>query len=165
MVKQLRSHDSFSQNIECCCGLSIGVGPQLVHVFRIRHYGRQKVLVIRHIGYNFLSLSPTRWIFVQPRNGLWVVFSEFLLSKVLSKGVQTFIHPTPLTFVRIDNHREIVVTNLVDNHRNHPKFHTVRIGAVFVRATIVPTDHRILHALVFGMYRYRFVVRVLKSVM
>ena len=64
----------------------------------------------------------------------------------MDKRVQPFVHPGPLTLVRVDDHREEVVSNLVDDHPDHAILGALAVRAIFFTTPVVETDHGVFHA-------------------
>ena len=83
----------------------------------------------------------------------------FEFGDVLKEGVEAFVHPSPLTLVRIDDHREVDVTHLVDDHANQAVFRVARIGdftglLIGCWSIAVEGDHGVFHATAFpGVHR------------
>ena len=63
----------------------------------------------------------------------------------LHERVETLVHPRPLTFVGVDDHREPEVTHLVDDHADQSPLGPLAVGAVLLGPGTVEADHRILH--------------------
>src|SRR5690606_40219944 len=59
-------------------------------------------------------------------NGLGVFPTEPLFGQILQKGIESLIHPTPLTFVGVYDHGKEIMPHLVDDHRDHSKLHLIR---------------------------------------
>ena len=72
--------------------------------------------------------------------------TPLLLGEHLEEGIETLVHPAPLTFVRVDDHWEPVVANFVDDHRDEAVFGALRISPVFFGTRSVKADHGILHS-------------------
>ena len=75
-------------------------------------------VIIHEIGHNFFPMI------VNSDERQWGWMDEGL-DTFMHKSVQSLVHPTPLSFVRIDNHREKVMSNFVDNHTYHTKFYWI----------------------------------------
>ena len=79
---------------------------------------------------------------------------------VLKESVDAFVHPHPLAFVIVDDHGEVVVTDLMDNHAYHALEGTLRVGAVLIGPPKVEADHGVLHTDRSGMHGDRFRIRI-----
>ena len=75
-----------------------------------------------------------------------IILLPFLLSKKLHEGIQAFIHPHPLTFIRVHNHRKPIMPHLMDNNGNKPVLGAFGISAVLFRARALPAKHGVFHA-------------------
>jgi len=64
----------------------------------------------------------------------------------LQEAVQPFVHPSPLALIRVDDHREPVVTDLVNDHANQTVLGTRRVSAIGFGPRTIEADHRVLHA-------------------
>ena len=96
-------------------------------------------------------------------NGFRIGFAKILFSHKLQKSVETLVHPGPLPFIAVYYHREIVVAHFVNDHAYHPKLGPVANIAVLVGPAVVPANHGILHALIFGTYRNGLGIRIIKG--
>ena len=67
------------------------------------------------------------------------------LGQELDEGVEALVHPGPLALVRVDDHREPVVPDLVDDDRDQAVLRPRRVRPVLPRARPVEADHRVLH--------------------
>ena len=65
------------------------------------------------------------------------------------------------TFIRIDDHGKEIVSNLMDDHRYHPNFGSLRVRAIRFRTTPIEANHWVLHSDPLGVYRNGNWVRVI----
>ena len=60
--------------------------------------------------------------------GFAVFFFPLGFSDVLDEAVEAFVHPGPLTFVGIDDHGKVVVSDFVNDYADEACFGSPRIG-------------------------------------
>ena len=136
IVEQLSAHNGFTHDVQSGCRLSVSIVSKLINAFRVGHNRRHLRFVALHVIYNVSCWTATNREFTIP----------FFFCEVFAKGVQSFVHPSPLTLVAVDNHREEVVSHFVNDHRQHSCFCSFAIRSVCFRSSAVETDHRVFHA-------------------
>jgi hypothetical protein len=94
------------------------------------------LVATQHVWDDELWFTPLRWILVLP----------FLLCKVLQKSVEPFVHPRPLAFIAVHNHRKKIVAHLVDDYRDQPIFRERGIGSILFRSGTIEANHGIFHS-------------------
>ena len=153
-VKQFPTHHRFAQDIERGSRFGISVWPKTDDRLRVGHDWVLHLFVGFHVAHNVARLTTIGRKIAVP----------LLLSQKLAERVQTFIHPSPLAFVRVDDHREEVVPYFVDDDAQHTVFNPFGIGAIFFWTAIVETNHRVLHP-VGRLYRDGHRIRIRNGVL
>ena len=133
VVEGFPAEDVLAEDGEGGGRLAVGVGSEVDDGLRVRHRG--DAVLAAHVVDQAAAVAP-RLPLVLPL-GFGERFEE---------GVQALVHPGPLTFVAIDDHREVIVSDLMDDHADERVLGAFRVGAVRFRPRTVEADHRILHA-------------------
>ena len=142
VVEELAAHDEFAQHGERGGRLAVGVRPELHHRIGVGH---DRHLVRRaHVRGDVVEDVGV----LAERGEAGVPLD---LGEVLEEGVEPLIHPGPLAFVAVDDHREVDVPDLVDDDADQAVLGVARIGElarllVGGRPVPVEGDHRIFHA-------------------
>ena len=133
VVEGLTSEHIFPQDVQRGRRLSVGVRSQVQDRLRIGHH-RHPFRLAHVVGHR--AIVPARLPLVLP----------FRLSERLHERVDALVHPGPLAFVAVDDHREVIVPDLVDDHADERVFRALGVGAVLLRPRPVEADHRVFHS-------------------
>ena len=133
MVEGFPAEDVLAEDGEGGRGLAVGVGPEIDDGLRVRHRGH--AVLAAHVVDQAAAVAP----------GLPMVL-PFGFGERFKEGVEAFVHPGPLTLVAVDDHREVVVADLMDDHADERMLGAFGVGAVLLRPRAVEADHGILHA-------------------
>ena len=135
-VEQLAAQDGFTQDHQRRRRLGIGVVAELEQAVGLGH--DRHLVLTDHVFDDAGRLAAGREVGVPELFGL-----------ELQEAVQPLVHPGPLPLVRVDDHREIGVADLVDDHADQAVLGAFGIGQATVvpphRARPVEGDHRIFH--------------------
>ena len=124
-VKTLAAEDGFSEDIQGSGGLMIRIAAKVNDGFRVSHDG--VVTFALHVFDDLGRVTAARGIVVFP----------FDFGEVLEERVDAFVEPRPLAFVVVDDHRKIVVADLVDDHADEAVFGAGRVSFVVLGARAV----------------------------
>ena len=113
-------------------GLAVGVGTQVGDGLGVGHGGNP--LLAAHV-FDERAVFPARLAIVFPL-GLGERFHEC---------IQAFVHPGPLALVAVHDHREVIVTDLVDDHADEGILRAFGVGAVRLGSGPVEANHRVFH--------------------
>ena len=135
-IKELAPHNRFSQNIDGSRRFRVRVGTQAEHTVGLRH---DRNLILR-----FHVVSDVSWLHA-PGNFRIPLTSRYRIEVT----VEPLIHPGPLPLIRVDDHRKVEVSNLMNHDTNQEPLLRERIGAgtVFLKLCPRPVEsyHRVLH--------------------
>ena len=151
IIEELTAHDGLAQDVQRGCGFAVGVVTELVDRFRVGHDGADARFVAAHVIANVPRSTPAGG----------VVAVKLFFSQVLHKRIQPLVHPRPLALIRIDDHGEEIVSDLVDDHRYHPDFSSLRVRAIRFRTPPIEANHWVLHSDPLGVHRNGNRVRVI----
>ena len=151
IVKQLPAHDRFTQNIQSRCRLAIRIVSKLINRLRIGHNRTNPGLISSHIAPNVTSTSTTGR----------VIPIKLFFGEILNKRIQTFIHPSPLPLIRIDDHGKEIVPNFMNDYADHTNLGSLCIGAISLRTSTIETNHRVFHTNPLGVHTDGHWIRVI----
>ena len=133
VVERLASEHVLAEDLEGGGRLTVSIGSEVDDGFGISHRGHP--VLAAHVVDQPAAIA----------SGFPLVF-PFCLGEGLEERVEPFVHPRPLAFVAIDDHREVVVADLVDDDSDERVFRPLGVGAVRFGPRAVEADHGIFHA-------------------
>ena len=135
-VEQFPAQNGLAQDHQGRRRLGIGVVAELQQGIRLGH--DRHLVLADHVFDDAGRLAPGGEVGVPELFGL-----------ELQEAVQPLVHPGPLALVGVDDHREIDVADLVDDHADQAVLGAFGVGQAAVvaphRARPVEGDHRIFH--------------------
>ena len=154
-IEKLATHYRFPEDVDGSRRFRIRIGAQSEHAVGLRH---DRNLILRfHIIGNVSWLHP-------PRNFRIPLASCYGIEIT----VEPLVHPGPLPLIRVNNHRKVKMTNLMNyNTDQEPLLREgIGAGAIFLQLSPRPieSDHRVLHtAHKTDIYRLRGWIGVIKG--
>ena len=133
VVERLAPEHVLAEDLQGGGRLAVGVGSEVDDGFGIGHRGHP--VLTAHVVDQPAAIAP----------GFPLVF-PLGLGERLEERIEAFVHPRPLTLVAIDDHREVVVADLVDDDSDERVFRPLGVGAVRFGPRAVEADHGVFHA-------------------
>ena len=148
-IKKFSSHHGFTQDVQTGGRFCIGIGSDIRHRVTLGHDRLQLIFRQAHVIRDQMRRSTAGGI----------VEIELLFGQELHEGVQTLVHPPPLTLIAVDDHRKEVMANFVDDHTDGTILDRLAVGAVLFSPSIVHGQHGIFHA-IGGFNRLSYRIRI-----
>ena len=121
-------------------------------------------MIHTHVISNKLGRSSIWGKIIKWSYNFRIFFTKFLFCEILNKSCKTFIHPCPLSFITVYNHRKKVMTYFMYDYSNHSKFFIIGIWTINVGSSKIETYHWIFHTNLMCVDRNCFMIRVIESI-